>query len=63
MCVVTQQGQSDSDLLVSVKCVNSIADDIVVFWNGIIARQGPSESDLCISTRCVNSMSDDIVVF
>ena len=46
-----------------MRCENSIADDIVVSWNGMIAGQGPSESDLCISMRCVNSMSDDIVVF
>ena len=43
-------------------CVNSIADDIVVFGDGIIAGQGPSEIDLCIVMRCVNSLSDDIVV-
>ena len=56
-------GPGDSDVLVSMKCASSIADDIVVFWNGILARQGPSENDLCISMRCVNSMSDDIVVY
>ena len=45
-----------------MKCVNSIADDFVVFWNGMIAQQGLSENELCMSMRCVNSMSDDIVV-
>ena len=55
--------RSDSDLLVSRKCANSIADDFVVFGNGIIARHGSSESDVCISMGCLNVMSDDIVVF
>ena len=52
-CVPARQGPSDSDLCISMRCVNSMSDDIVVFLSCILARQGQSESDLSISMRYV----------
>ena len=54
-----RQGQSESDLRISMKCVNWMSDDIVVFGSCILVRQGQSESDLDISMRYVFSMLDE----
>ena len=54
-----RQESSESDLRISMKCVNAMSDDIVILGNCVISRQGLSASDLSISMRYVFSMFDE----
>ena len=45
--------------MISMKCVNAMSDDIVVFNNCMLARQKQSESDLRISMKYVFSVFDE----
>ena len=52
---------SESDLRISMMCVNAVSDDLVVLGSCMFARQGPSESELSISMRYVFSMFSEYV--